>query len=214
MLKVCEMFYSIQGESTYAGLPCFFIRLAGCNLICNHCDTVYACETVTAESLTPDEITTRALAVSVPLVEITGGEPLLQNEVHQLIGGLLRAGKQVLLETNGSRDISLVDERVTVIMDVKTPSSGMSASFLKSNLTNLRPHHQVKFVIYDESDYQWSSDFLRDRLLDFPGEVLFGPVAGGLAPGKLADLILADHLPVRLQLQLQRILWPEISRGK
>ncbi len=216
MLKVAEIFCSIQGESTFAGLPCVFVRLAGCNLSCSYCDTVYARTAADPGTLRLDleEIVNRVLAFRVPLVEITGGEPLLQPQVHELAARLLAAGCRVLLETNGSCPIAGVDPRVTVIMDVKTPGSGEGMSLLPANLDCLRPHHQVKFVLTGEDDFHWSAAFCRRRLAAFAGEILFSPAAGTFEPRRLAELILAARLPVRLQLQLHRCLWPDVSRGR
>ncbi|MCK4379179.1 MAG: 7-carboxy-7-deazaguanine synthase QueE, partial [Deltaproteobacteria bacterium] len=146
-------------------------------------------------------------------VEITGGEPLLQPEIHQLIDRLHSAGKKVLLETNGSLDISSLDPRVRVILDVKTPGSGMAALNLEENYRHLGDNHQLKFVLCSEDDFWWSRDFIRDRL-PASAEILFSPVVERLSATRLAELILQEHLPVRLQLQLHRILWPEVDRGK
>ena len=213
MISIAEIFYSIQGESTFSGLPCVFIRCSGCNLSCSYCDTRYAREPSSGELQTIDEIMDRVSSFPVKMVEITGGEPLLQPEIHQLIDRLHAAGKKVLLETNGSRDISEVDRRVQVILDVKTPGSGMAALNYEQNYQQLGSNHQLKFVLCSEDDFCWSRDFVRDRL-PASAEIIFSPVVERLSATRLAELILQEHLPVRLQLQLHRILWPEVDRGK
>ena len=152
-------------------------------------------------------------AFPVNLVEITGGEPLLQPEIHQLIDRLHGAGKKVLLETNGSRDISGIDRRVQVILDVKTPGSGMDVWNYEENFRRLGANHQLKFVLCSEDDFWWSRDFIRERLPE-AGEILFSPVVEYLNPSRLAELILQEHLPVRLHLQLHRLIWPEVDRGR
>ncbi len=155
----------------------------------------------------------RVTSFPVKMVEITGGEPLLQPEINQLIDRLHSAGKEVLLETNGSLDISGIDRRVQVILDVKTPGSGMAALNYEQNYQQLGSNHQLKFVLCSEDDFCWSRDFVRDRL-PASAEIIFSPVVERLSAARLAELILQEHLPVRLQLQLHRILWPEVDRGK
>jgi len=213
MIRIAEIFYSIQGESTFSGLPCIFIRCSGCNLSCSYCDTGYAREPAGGKLLSIDEIMDKIAAFPVNLVEITGGEPLLQPEIHQLIDRLHGAGKKVLLETNGSRDIASIDRRVQVILDVKTPGSGMDVWNYEENFRRLGANHQLKFVLCSEDDFWWSRDFIRERLPE-AGEILFSPVVEHLSPSRLAELILQEHLPVRLHLQLHRLIWPEVDRGR
>ena len=211
-LKISEIFYSIQGESLYGGLPCIFVRLTGCNLRCSYCDTTYAHET--GELLDIPEIFARIASFNCRLIEITGGEPLLQKETPVLISRLISAGYQVLLETNGSFDIGKVDHRCIKIMDIKCPSSG---ELLKNNLENLNrlhPHDQIKFVIGNREDYQYACKTLKHIPPGLPGgNVLFSPVSGILNPAELANWILQDGLSVRLHLQLHKIIWPDIQRG-
>ena len=213
MISIAEIFYSIQGESTFSGLPCVFIRCSGCNLSCSYCDTGYAREASSGKLQTIDEIIGRIAAFPVDLVEITGGEPLLQPDIYHLIDRLLAAGKKVLLETNGSFEISGLDPRVRVIIDVKTPGSGMAAFNCEENYRHLGDNHQFKFVLSSEDDFCWSRDFIRERLPEST-EILFSPVVERLSAARLAELILQEHLPVRLQLQLHKIIWPEVDRGK
>lgn len=212
-LKVNEIFSSIQGESSFAGRPCVFVRLTGCNLRCLYCDTAYAY--AEGEQMEIGAIMDRVRRYGVPLVEITGGEPLLQEETPLLIQGLLDEGYQVLLETNGSRDISCVDARCVKIVDIKGPSSGEREHNDLKNLERLAPADELKFVIGDRSDYEFARGIL-NRL--GPGQAVhrhihFSPVFGMLEPGTLAGWILADNLPVRLQLQVHKIIWPAGMRG-
>lgn len=217
-IKTSELFYSIQGESTYAGLPCVFIRLAGCNLRCLYCDARYSYEEA-GRDLALSEIIAFADHYPGAMVEITGGEPLLQDNVIPLIKALLAAQRPVLLETNGSRDIAAVPAGTTVIMDVKCPGSGMSNSFKRENLATLRAGDEIKFVLTSRQDYEWALAFINDHgLIDGKSRqsthpLLFSPVPGQLSPPELADWILHDQLPVRLQLQLHKILWPGNDRG-
>lgn len=210
-LRVAEIFASIQGESTYAGLPCAFLRLTGCNLRCSYCDTRYAYEGGAVMEV--GEARQRLLRFGTALVEVTGGEPLLQPAVPQLLTSLCDAGRTVLLETNGSLDISAVDPRVAVILDVKSPSSGEVGANLESNLALLRPQHQVKLVLADRRDYEWARAEVQRHDLTRRTPVLFSPVHGALEPAELARWILEDGLPVRLQLQLHKLLWDPTARG-
>lgn len=206
-MKVNEIFKSIQGESTYAGSPCTFIRLTGCNLRCSYCDTVYAYEE--GKELTTEEVLARARNPGCSLVEITGGEPLLQKgEVNTLIAGLLERGCQILLETNGSLDISHVDPRVIRIMDIKCPDSGMSGRMDWKNLERLKGDDEVKFVLSSRDDYQWAKAIISRYDLGKKIVVLLSPAFGRLEAGTLAKWILHDALPARLQLPLQRYIWP------
>jgi len=204
-LRVYETFLSIQGESTYAGCPCFFIRLAGCNLRCRYCDTSYAW--VGGKEMSILQLVQKADASGAGVVEITGGEPLVQDGVPALARELLKAkGRRVLLETNGSRDISVVPERVVRIVDVKCPGSGAGESFLESNIRHLGPNDEVKFVLGDRKDFDWARRFTEGHsLVSKVNAVLFSPVNGKLKPGKLADWILDCGLNVRLQVQIHRL---------
>ncbi len=222
-LRLNEIFHSIQGESTRAGEPCVFIRLAGCHLRCSWCDTEYAFREGRRRAI--DEILDEVLAIDCPLVEITGGEPLLQKAVHELERRLHDAGRTVLIETSGACDIGACDPRTVVIMDLKPPSSGECERNLPSNLDALRSHHEVKFVIGDRGDYEWSRDMLRRHdLASTVACVLFSPVfpqqqgleiagAPGIEPRRLAEWILEDALPVRMQLQLHKFIWEPSMRG-
>lgn len=211
-LLINEIFYSIQGESLYAGRPCVFIRLTGCNLRCSYCDTPYAYENGTL--MTIPEIEHRVAGYACGLVEITGGEPLLQTDTAELISYLLAKGYEVMLETNGSLDISIIDEKCVRIMDVKCPSSNESKKNDLSNLSRLTFKDQVKFVIQNITDYNFAKRIISKFPPSFPQDhILLSPVYGKLLPKKLAEWILFDQLPVRLHLQLHRIIWPETERG-
>ena len=210
-LKVSELFFSIQGESLDAGLACAFVRLAGCNLCCTYCDTAYARQGGTPMEI--PEILDRVSRFNRSLVEITGGEPLLQKETPLLIQHLLSAGYRVLVETNGTQDIGLVDNACVRIVDVKCPSSGESPGNDFSNLDRLNAHDQVKFVLSDRNDYLFAKETAGRITGVAPDHLLFSPVHGVLAPARLAQWILEDGLPVRLHLQLHKILWGE-ARGK
>jgi 7-carboxy-7-deazaguanine synthase len=213
-LKVNEIFYSIQGESTYAGLPCTFVRLSGCNLRCAYCDTRYAYDR--GDLMSVEEIMAQVASFRCPLVEITGGEPLLQEGTPQLIKRLLDKGNTVLLETNGSMDIGRVDPGCIKIMDIKCPGSGESGKNDLNNLKRLSPHDQVKFIITGREDYAFAKRLIRsdDWPRGFAGAVLFSPAHKAMPPATLAEWILKDHLKVRLQLQLHKILWPHAGAGK
>ena len=211
-LLVNEIFYSIQGESTHSGRPCIFVRLTGCNLRCSYCDTRYAYEQGVKMELT--EIVSRIADYKCPLVEITGGEPLLQSKTPTLIYKLLENGYEVLMETNGSLDISGVDGRCIKIVDIKCPTSGESDKNDMENLKRLRPKDQVKFVIENRIDYEYAKETIDSNCPDFPEEqILFSPVSEGIAPSQLAKWILEDNMNVRLHLQLHKIIWPDRKRG-
>lgn len=213
MLAVSEIFKSIQGETTRAGLPCVFVRTAGCNLHCTWCDTEYA-RTGQGTELSVGEVFRRIRGLGGPLACITGGEPMLQAEaVCELARRLLEEGWTVMLETNGSIDTSAVPDRTVVVMDVKCPGSGEAEAVLPSNLKRLGPEDEVKFVILNRTDFDWAVAFLKQHGLLGGPHVLFGPVAGRLAPRTLAEWILESGLPIRLQMQLHRLLWPEAERG-
>lgn len=211
-LSVSEIFYSIQGESLYAGLPCVLIRLCGCNLRCRYCDTIYA--HAGGRSLSMEAILREVRAFGCPLVEVTGGEPLLQPNCPALIRRLLEEDYTVLLETNGSFNIGMVDSRCINILDMKCPGSGECEKNDYTNLDLLAAPDQLKFVITDRQDYEWASSLLDSRWRNaLPVPVLFSPASGLLEPRLLAAWILQDRLPVRLQLQLHKILWPGTERG-
>jgi len=202
---VTETFSSIQGEGLAMGRPCFFIRLSGCNLRCNWCDTRYAWRQ--GEELPLDMLAAKWLDSGIPLIQITGGEPLLQPAILPLMEYFLEQGATVLLETNGSIDISRVPGRVVKIVDRKTPSSGMVACWAERNAGYLRAGDQLKFVLGDRQDYVWACRELERLNLRSGVEVLFSPVAGRMNPGELAEWIVADRLSVRFQLQLHKALW-------
>jgi 7-carboxy-7-deazaguanine synthase len=211
-LTINEIYYSIQGESTWAGLPCVFVRLTFCNLRCNYCDTAYAF--YEGEKKTLGEIIDSVLKFDCPLAEITGGEPLLQKNVLPLMGALADAGKTVLLETSGAHDISAVDPRVHRIMDLKTPGSGECDRNLWSNVGHLNKRDEVKFVIGSREDYEWSREKMSEYdLATRCHAVLFSPIFGRIEPRQIVDWILADKLPVRFQLQLHKFIWPPETRG-
>jgi 7-carboxy-7-deazaguanine synthase len=212
LIEICELFYSIQGESSFAGYPCFFIRFAGCNLRCTYCDTRYAYE---GEHL-PYSIS-RILAElnKYPgvLVELTGGEPLLQQGVYPLITQLLAAGRTVLLETNGSLSLENVPKEVIKIIDMKCPGSGMHENMNFHNFNFLQPQDEVKFVLSSLEDYNWAVKLVNSYDLQDRATVTFSPVLARLTPATLASWILDDRLPVRLRLQLHTVIWPGKKKG-
>ncbi len=210
-LVVHEIYRSIQGESTFAGLPCVFVRLTACHLRCHYCDTRHAFRH--GKTIALEEVLDRALAWGDPLVEVTGGEPLLQPEVYPLMARLADAGRTVLLETSGAVDIAPVDPRVHVILDLKTPGSGEVEANLWSNLASLKPIDEVKFVICDRSDFDWAVAQVRAHRLTDRVPVLVSAVSGQLDPADLAAWILETRLPLRLQVQLHKMLWHPSTRG-
>lgn len=210
-LRVTEIFFSVQGETSRVGLPTVFIRLTGCPLRCGYCDTAYAFHG--GESMAIAEILQRVAAFRAHHVTLTGGEPLAQKHAPALLTQLADAGYSVSLETSGALDVSPVDPRISKILDIKTPGSGESARNLWSNLACLTPHDEIKFVLCDEADYQWAKAEMAARRLDGICPVLFSPVQGQLQPRALAEWILRDHLPVRLQVQLHKLLWGD-ARGR
>jgi 7-carboxy-7-deazaguanine synthase len=211
MLRVNEIFHSIQGESTHAGRPCVFIRLTGCNLRCVWCDTAYAFHE--GEPLTVEQVVQRVAAHGCALVELTGGEPLLQPEAIDLMDALLARGHEVLLETGGSLPIESVPEGVRRIVDLKCPGSGEADRNRWENLDALRPGDELKFVIADRADYEWAAGVLAARALNQKATVLFSAVHDRLPSGELARWVLDDRLPVRLQVQMHKLLWPAALRG-
>ncbi|MCQ8106020.1 7-carboxy-7-deazaguanine synthase QueE [Methylomonas sp. SURF-2] len=210
-LRITEIFYSLQGESNTVGLPTVFIRLTGCPLRCVYCDTAYAFSG--GEKQTLPQIISQVETYATPYVTVTGGEPLAQPACNALMVELLNAGYQVSLETSGALDISGVDPRVVKVMDLKTPGSGEMPRNLYSNLDHLTERDQIKFVIADAADYEWSRRQLLEHRLQERCQVLFSPVMGQMPPATLADRILADRLPVRFQIQLHKYLWDD-ARGK
>jgi 7-carboxy-7-deazaguanine synthase len=211
-LLVNEIFYSIQGESIYSGRPCIFVRLTGCNLRCSYCDTRYAYEEGVKMGIS--EIINRVADYKCSLVEITGGEPLLQIETPTLIYRLLENGYEVMMETNGSLDISMVDGRCIKIIDIKCPTSGESDKNDMKNLKRLGSKDQVKFVIGNRIDYEYAKEIIDSNCPDFPEkQILFSPFSEEITPAKLAEWILEDNLNVRLHLQIHKIIWPDRQRG-
>jgi 7-carboxy-7-deazaguanine synthase len=211
-LHVNEIFLSVQGESTHAGRPCVFVRLTGCNLRCRWCDTEYAF--YDGRRMSIGELAEIVAGHRCELVEITGGEPLLQEGVHPLIGKLLADGHTVMVETSGAVDVSRLDPRVIKIVDLKCPGSGECARNLWSNLEHLTPRDEIKFVIADRTDYEWARDVIVSRALAARvAAVLLSPVFGELEPARLAAWMLEDRLPARLQLQIHKLIWPPNARG-
>lgn len=210
-MRVTEIFHSIQGESTFVGLPCVFVRLTGCPLRCSWCDTEYAFYGGTELSI--DSILETVRAYGCPLVEVTGGEPLAQQDCGLLLSQLCDNGFTVLLETSGALDIADVDARTHIILDVKCPGSGMTHRMYWPNLERVRPQDEVKFVIADRHDYEWAIDTMNRFSLTRRCTVLFSPVFGTLDPRQLAEWVLADRLPVRYQLQLHKLVWSPDARG-
>ena len=212
MLTINEIFYSIQGESTRAGQPCVFVRLTACDLRCSWCDTPYAFHEGSKRTL--DEVVADVERYGCQLVEITGGEPLLQDDVYPLMRRLVDSGRTVLLETGGHRPIGGVPAEVIRIVDVKCPASGESDKNDWSNLDALSPHDEVKFVIQDRRDFEFAVDVVRRHsLAGRCAAVLFSPVHGVLHPKALSEWMLADSVPARLQVQLHKYIWPPSTRG-
>jgi 7-carboxy-7-deazaguanine synthase len=212
MLTVTEVFYSIQGESTYSGRPCVFVRLTACDLRCTWCDTPYAFTEGRKRSLA--DVLADVERFNCELVEITGGEPLLQDEVYPLMQALADRGRTVLLETGGHRSIERVPEPVVTILDVKCPGSGESHRHDWTNLKRLRPHDEVKFVVKDRADYEYARDVIeRYDLGARVTAVHLSPVHGVMNPRTLSEWVLADGLPARVQLQLHKLIWEPDTRG-
>lgn len=210
MLRITEIFHSIQGESSFAGRPCVFVRLTGCNLRCSWCDSEYTF--AGGEKISVDDVVARVRAYGCPLVEITGGEPLAQQEAFTLIERLCNEGMEVLIETSGSIDITPVDRRARIILDIKCPGSGESEKNRWTNLGELRPHDEIKFVVADRADYVWARAVIRERNLE-RWTVLFSPVWEKLELKPLAEWILEDRLAARLQTQLHKHIWGSEARG-
>lgn len=213
-VQVCEKFVSIQGESTFAGRPCFFIRLSGCNLRCRYCDTKYAWRRGRPHPI--DKLADDFQASKMPMVEVTGGEPLMQSGVYDLLKLLVKCGKnKTLLETNGTFDISHVPEDVITILDVKCPGSGQADKNYWQNMRCLRPEDEVKFVLCGRKDYEWSKQIIsKYNLIKRCHAVNFSPARGFLNSPTLAGWMIKDRLPVRLNMQLHRQIWPKSRHGK
>jgi 7-carboxy-7-deazaguanine synthase len=210
-LLIHELYRSLQGESSYAGLPCVFIRTAVCDFRCTWCDTPHAFSR--GERMTRSEVLAKALDFNTPLVELTGGEPLLQPAVLPLMTDLCDAGKTVLLETSGGRDISAVDRRVHIIMDLKCPYSGESQSNYWPNLDQLKPTDEIKFVISNRTDWEWTVSIIRQHSLDERFRVLVSGTFGAVTPLDLAEWVLESGLNIRFQLQLHKSIWDPKARG-
>jgi len=205
MIKVNEIFKSIQGESTYTGFVCSFIRLTGCNLRCSWCDTEYAYST--GENMQLDDILTKIKKHKTNLVEITGGEPLLQKDTPLLAEMILKNGYKLLIETNGTLDISILPKKAIKIVDVKCPGSNVDTPFLTSNLQYITQNDEIKFIIADENDFLWAKQFIKDNNLAQKCTVTFSPVDKNISKVKLAELILEHNLNIRLGVQLHKIIW-------
>lgn len=211
-MVITEIFKSIQGESTFAGLPCVFVRLTGCNLRCHWCDTAYAFHG--GQKMSVEDVLGRVRHLGGKLVELTGGEPLLQEDVYPLSQQLLGEGFQVLVETSGERYIGRLPQAVVKVMDVKCPGSGEGGRFCSDNLKVLDKKDQVKFVVVDETDYRYARDFMRQHdLCGRVDEVILSPVYGQLHPRQLAEWILRDKLAVRLGLQIHKFIWDPDAHG-
>lgn len=210
-MRVTEIFHSIQGESSYAGQPCVFVRLTGCPLRCSWCDTEYAFYGGTEQPI--EQILAKIDSYGCQLVEVTGGEPLAQPETFPLITRLCDRGYQVLIETSGAIDIAPVDRRAHIILDVKCPGSGMTDRMYWPNLNQLTMKDEAKFVLADRKDYDWARQTIAQYELTGRCSVLMSPVFGSLEPRLLAEWVLADRLPVRFQLQLHKIIWAPDMRG-
>jgi len=212
LLTIHEIFYSIQGESTYAGRPCVFVRLTACDLRCSWCDTPYAFHEGHKRSL--DEVLAEVDRLDCPLVEVTGGEPLLQEGVYPLMQSLLDRGSTVLLETGGHRSTARVPEAVVTILDVKCPGSGEAAKMHWENLERLRPRDEVKFVVKDREDYEFAGNVItKYRLGERAAAVHLSPVHGVMDLRRLSEWVLADRLPARVQVQLHKYIWDPGTRG-
>lgn len=210
-LSVTEIYRSIQGESSFAGLPCTLIRVAGCNLRCRYCDTRYALEP--GEEMSVAQVLERARTIGQDLVEITGGEPLFQEDTPALAAALLKNGHKVIVETNGSLDISLLPDGVIRIMDIKCPSSGENHRIMWENVWKLNRRDEVKFVIADRHDYEWARGVIQERFEITKTKVLLSTVFGELPPRNLVEWMLDDRLQARFQLQLHKLIWPREARG-
>lgn len=211
-MRITEIYQSIQGESSYAGLPCVFIRTTGCDLRCSWCDSEFTFSGGT--SMTLDQIIAEVEKYDCELVELTGGEPMLQPEIYELAERLADAGHTVLIETGGHRDISKLDQRVVRIMDLKCPASGECEKNLWSNLEHLRPHDEVKFVLADRGDYDWMLQTIREHRLEDRVKLLISTAFGSVKPEQVVAWMLEDKLRARFQLQLHKYIWRPEERGR
>src|SRR5215471_1182988 len=205
-MRITEIYKSIQGESSFAGLPCVFVRTTGCDLRCRWCDSEFTFAGGTAMTL--DQIMARVSEYGCDLVELTGGEPLLQSEVYELATRLCDAGHTVLIETGGHRDVSGLDSRVIRIMDLKCPASGECERNLWSNLSHLRAFDEVKFVVADRADYEWARSVISEHRLEDRGKILISTAYGLVSPRKVVEWMLEDNLRTRFQLQAHKYIWP------
>lgn len=208
-LRITEIFYSLQGETRTVGLPTVFVRLTGCPLRCNYCDTAYAFHGGTWHEM--DDILQQVAQYQAHYVTVTGGEPLAQKSCLELLGRLCDAGYEVSLETSGAIDVSEVDPRVIKVIDIKTPGSGEVAKNYLQNMQHLLAHDQIKFVICNRDDYIWAKEMMQQYQLASQCEILFSPSYEEQAAGELADWIIQDRLPVRLQIQLHKFLWGDVA---
>jgi len=211
-MRITEIYLSIQGESSYAGLPCVFVRTTGCDLRCTWCDSEFTFTGGSTMSL--DQIVAEVEKFACELVELTGGEPMLQSEIHELVTRLADSGRTVLIETGGHRDISMLDSRAIRIMDLKCPASGECEKNLWSNLEHLRPHDEVKFVIADRGDYQWALKTIREHGLEDRVKLLLSTAFGMIEPAHVVAWMLEDRLRARFQLQLHKYIWPPEERRR
>ncbi len=211
---IAEIFYSIQGEGSRAGFPCIFIRFQGCNLRCKWCDTIYAQDINKKCEESFEDIIEKVDQYNCSFIELTGGEPLMHDNINKLIANFLGKGNTVAVETNGSYDISKLHKNVITIMDIKCPSSGMEKKFMSGNLNHLNSNDEIKFVIADQNDYQWAKQFYRKKIQDqINCEILFSPAFSLMQPYILAEWILKDRLNVRFQLQLHKYIWGPDRKG-
>ena len=210
-MRITEIFHSIQGESSHAGKPCVFVRLTGCSLRCVWCDTKYSYSGGTSMSL--DEVIAAIANYPTRLVEITGGEPLEQDEAYALMDALLASQHTVMLETGGHIAVDRVPKAVIKIIDVKCPDSGESETFCRENIKLAQPHDEFKFVIASRQDYEWSREIVKREFQEMPNTILFSPVHGELDAKALSEWVLSDGLPVRVQLQLHKYIWGADVRG-
>lgn len=211
MLKINEIYKSIQGESSFVGLPCTFVRLTGCHLRCHWCDTAYAFDE--GRDMTVDQVLDEVKTLGLSMVELTGGEPLLQDDAFRLVKRLLDAQYQVLIETSGAVSLAGLDSRVVKVMDIKCPGSGMSGKMIWENIGHLSAHDEIKFVILDRKDFEWACEIIRDHHLIKKAPILFSPVFGTLEPRQLAAWMLEVKWPIRLQLQIHKYIWGAEARG-
>ena len=211
MIKINEIYLSVQGESSHTGLPCVFVRLTGCNLRCVWCDTAYAFHEGKTQSI--DKTLKDVKNFGINLVEITGGEPLMQEDVYPLMEALLENGYKVMLETGGSLSLGKVPRDVIKILDLKCPGSGEHKKNNLNNLKLLALHDEVKFVILDRRDYEWSRDLIKKHKINETAPILFSPVYGKLELKEMVKWILEDRLPVRLQTQLHKVIWSKETKG-